>query len=179
LISGAGFEYADVAARDKLQRRAVSKGIDPNRIPEIDWVVEPNRLSMIPGHFDSVLSSHAIEHQPDLVAHLNEVADLLVDGGRYFILIPDHRYCFDHYLAPSTIAEVLQAREERRSSHILRSLIEHRVLTTHNKPVLHWAGEHGSRPTGADLATALGLVINEWRDRRRVQMKLDDMRLAA
>jgi hypothetical protein len=43
-------------------------------------------------------------------------------------------------IAASTIADVLQAHEERRTRHTLRSVIEHRVLTTHNDASLHWQG---------------------------------------
>jgi hypothetical protein len=77
------------------------------------------------------------------VRHLNQVADLLKPNGRYYLLVPDHRYCFDHYLLPSTVAQVLGAHLENRKVHTLSSVVEHRALTTHNDPARHWAGDHG------------------------------------
>ena len=93
--------------------------------------------------FDVVLSSHVIEHQPDLVAHLNAVERLLVPGGFYFLLIPDKNYCFDHFIAESTIADIVDAHHSRRKIHTLRSQIEHAALATHNNSRRHWSGDHG------------------------------------
>ena len=36
------------------------------------------------------------------------------------------------------------AWHERRHVHALRSLIEHRALTTHNDGLRHWRGDHGT-----------------------------------
>jgi hypothetical protein len=89
------------------------------------------------------VSSHAIEHQPDLVRHLVNVSNLLSPGGRYFLAVPDRRYTFDHYLKDSNVAEVIEAHLQGRERHTLQSVIEHRALTTHNDPVTHWSGAHG------------------------------------
>jgi hypothetical protein len=65
------------------------------------------------------------------------------------LVIPDKRYCFDHFLPESTIAEVIDAQGRKR--HSVRSLIQHAVLTTHNVPSRHWRGDHGEplHPTKA------------------------------
>ena len=104
--------------------------MNPDAVPYIHHVLGPQGLDGFTEEFDAVLSSHCIEHQPDLVHHLQQVQHKLKnDGGRYFILIPDKRYCFDKHIAPSTIAEVVQAHEEHRTVHTLRSVIEHLSLT--------------------------------------------------
>jgi len=77
------------------------------------------------------------------VHHFNEVGRLIDNGGYYFLIIPDSRYCFDHFLRPSTIADALDAHYSPRSKHSLKSVIEHRALTTHNDSAQHWAGIHG------------------------------------
>lgn len=98
---------------------------------------------MVDATFDCALSSHCIEHQPDLIAHLQQVARILRPGGRYFLLVPDKRYCFDALIAPSTVADVLDAHHAGRRTHSLRSVIEHRALTTHGDCARHWQGDHG------------------------------------
>jgi hypothetical protein len=70
----------------------------------------------------------------------------LKPGGTYLLLVSDKRYCFDHFLAPSTIADVLEAHYSQRVIHSLQSQVEHEALTTHNNDVAHWAGDHGSPP---------------------------------
>jgi SAM-dependent methyltransferase len=127
----------------ELRERAPAVGMNPEEVPDITWVAQPSDLSCVDEHFGVVLSSHAIEHQPDLVHHLNQVDQILKRGGRYFVLVPDHRYCFDHFMTPSTITDVLAAHLDKRVSHATESLLESRLLMTHNDPIEHWKGNHG------------------------------------
>lgn len=62
------------------------------------------------------------------------------------MVVPDHRYCFDHYLGPSDIADVIGAHEERRTVYSVASVIKNRALLTHNRKSRHWLGIHGSPP---------------------------------
>lgn len=134
--------YLDVLSREQLIGRAKEIGLDPSGVPEIDYVSPAGDLSIVDRAFDFVISSHSIEHQPDLVHHLQQVHRVLAPGGGYFVLIPDKRYCFDHFIPESNLAEVILAHRERRKQHLLRSVIEHRALTTHNESDRHWRG-HG------------------------------------
>jgi SAM-dependent methyltransferase len=139
LLKGPNVRYCDVLNQAQLKERAQKVQYDPDTVPFIDYVLGPGFLDEIPQVFDAVLSSHAIEHQPDLIKHLQQVQrKLSADGGRYFLLIPDKRYCFDRYLPPSDIAGVLQAHMEQRTVHTLASVIRHVGLTTHNDGPRHW-----------------------------------------
>jgi hypothetical protein len=89
------------------------------------------------------VSSHAIEHQPDLVAHLAAVDRLLEPGGTYFVIVPDHRYCFDHFLPPSSLASIVGAHAQRATLHHPTQVVNTIAMRTHNDPVRHWAGDHG------------------------------------
>ena len=142
-MTGSRVKYFDTLSTDDLKKRAQEIGIDHSTIPEIDWIDPDGDLSVVQELFDCCVSSHAIEHQPDLVRHLINVAGLLAPGGRYFLAVPDRRYTFDHFLKDSSITEVIEAHREGRQRHTLQSVIEHRALTTHNDPVAHWNGTHG------------------------------------
>jgi SAM-dependent methyltransferase len=143
MVRGDNVDHLDVLPTEGLRQRAISLGMDPGGVPDIRWVSSGGDLDCVTERYDSVVSSHAIEHQPDLIRHLQQVEALLRPGGTYYLLVPDHRYCFDHFLVPSTTAEVIGAHVERRRVHTAASVIEHRALTTHNDPVRHWAGDHG------------------------------------
>ena len=143
LLRGPHVKYADIYSTEELRQMAPLTQLDPAGVPQIDWVVAPNDLGMIDTTFDAVLSSHAIEHQPNLIGHLRQVSRLLQPGGRYMLLVPDHRYCFDHFKTPSTIVDVLDAFARNVQLHDPRSLILSRLLITHNEPVRHWNGDHG------------------------------------
>ena len=143
LLTGPNVKYVDVYSTKELKKLAPAVGMDPEQVPNINWVAKPSDLSCVNEHFGAVLSSHVIEHQPDLVRHLNQVSEILKHGGRYFVLIPDHRYCFDHFMTPSTITDVVAAHLHRRTSHTAESLLESRLLMTQNDPIEHWLGSHG------------------------------------
>ena len=143
LLRGTHVKYADIFSTEELREMAPLTQLDPAGVPQIDWVVAPNDLGTIDTTFDAVLSSHAIEHQPNLIGHLRQVSRLLQAGGRYLLLVPDHRYCFDHFKTPSTIVDVLDAFVRDVQLHDPRSLILSRLLITHNEPVRHWNGDHG------------------------------------
>ena len=142
LKRGPNVEYLDVLDADQLRVRAGRTGGDAAGVP--DLIHHVGDLDVVDRSYDAVLSSHAIEHQPDLVRHLQQVERILNPGGGYYLIIPDKRYCFDHFIAESTIADVMQAHLERRRAHTLKSVIEHRALTVHNDHRRHWAGDHGN-----------------------------------
>ena len=142
LVRGEAVRYLDRLDAAELRARAITLGMDPAGCPErIDFVGGLDAVEA--GSFAAVVASHAIEHQPDLVRHLEEVARVLRANGRYYLVVPDKRFCFDHFLAESTIADILDAFEEERSVHRLGSVVEHVALVTHNDPARHWRGDHG------------------------------------
>lgn len=149
VFTGPHVRYLDVLDAEGLARRATEIGMDTSRCPaEIHYT---SGMAGAAGHdFDVIFSSHNLEHQPDLIGHLNEAAEALSPTGLYIMLIPDKRYCFDHFLPETTVADVIEAHMERRTVHAARNVIEHVALTCHNDTVLHWKGDHGSRPDGSD-----------------------------
>jgi 2-polyprenyl-3-methyl-5-hydroxy-6-metoxy-1,4-benzoquinol methylase len=161
LMSGINVYYSDVLSSDELVSRALEHGVPTHRIPKIIHYVSSD-LNSIPDTFEYIISSHVIEHQPDLIAHLKTIEKLLSDGGRYFLCVPDKRYCFDHNLNESTIADILQAFQEKRVVHNLKSVIEHRCLTAHNNPQLYW--ENSVKKIWPDKATPESILnaINEF-----------------
>ena len=142
--TGANVTYFDVLTTAQLVERAKSLNLPVENVPEIAFAHPEGDLSIIPRQFNAVLSSHCIEHQPDLIRHLQSVGALLVEGGRYFVIIPDKRYCFDHFLPQTTLADVLAAHLNKHRSHTLTSVIEHQALTTHNDVERHWRGDHAN-----------------------------------
>jgi len=143
LLRGPAVSYFDVMDKEGLVERARRIGWPHEDAVEIDYVSSTGDLRVVPEKFDIVLSSHAIEHQPDLIRHLVDVEHLLNPGGYYFLIIPDKNYCFDHFIPESTLAGVIDAHFHEAKVHALRSVIEHRALTTHNDPLRHWQGDHG------------------------------------
>ncbi len=145
IVKGNNVRYFDVFDTEELRRRAEldpNPFVRPESIPEVHYSDLNGDISTIDQKFSEVVSSHCIEHQPDLIGHLEKVYDLLESGGRYVVIVPDKRFCFDHFNPISTIGDVLQASLERRDRHSLASIIRMIADTTHNDPARHWQGDH-------------------------------------
>lgn len=175
LLRGPRVKTFDVLSQDALRDAARAANADPHQvaangrllavdsIPRIDFVDADGNLGAACPHaaFDLVVSSHVLEHQPDLVRHLLDVRDVLRPRGLYLAWVPDKRYCFDHWIPKKSIADVVAAHTERRTRHTLKSLLEQKLLIAHNDPRRHWNGDHGEcgRPLSrADLDGLVGLV---------------------
>lgn len=160
-LSGPSVKYFDVLDKTALLARAMQLGLDVSKAVDIDFVSGIADMSVINETFNVVVSSHNIEHHPDLIDHLKQVERILKPGGRYLVIVPDKRYCFDHFLPESSIAEILDARG--RTRHSLASIIEHRAQTTHNDVARHWNGDHGA-PLMADGVGSIVGAIAEYQD---------------
>lgn len=163
-MRGDKVRYFDIAGREELIERAKQVQYPIMETPVIDYVSPTGDLGIINDQFDQVFSSHCVEHQPDLVRHLSQVSRILLDGGSYFLIVPDKRFCFDHFLSESTIADVLGAHIEQRRLHYPKSVLEICVLRTHNDPVKHWHGDHGlpvAQQQGLDcIKSAIDQLVN-------------------
>jgi len=135
LVKGPNVKYADIYDTETNRQRAENFEYDPEAVCPTDYVCE---IKDIPDKFDVVVSSHLIEHMPNLIKHLNEIYDLLRYSGRYCIVIPDHRFCFDGNLSSSTIGDVLEAFYADRKEIPLRNIIHHYCMATHNDTTEHW-----------------------------------------
>lgn len=151
MLSGGTAKFFDVMDQDALKARAVTIGGDPEGVPFIDFVSPIGDLSVVEGTFDLVTSSHCIEHQPDLIRHLQDVEALLDFGGVYALIVPDRRYCFDFFLHDTHIGELLEAFHSKRKIHGLAKIIEHRAMTAHHDTSRHWRGDHGPKPKNMDV----------------------------
>ncbi len=140
-VTGSHVRYFDVMDREGLAERARAIGYPLDRAVPIDFVSPTADLSVVDRQFDVVVSCHCIEHQPDLIRHLAEVGRILRPGGAYLLVIPDKRYCFDHFIPEATFAKVIGARG--RVVHVVESVVEHRAHVAHNDARRHWAGDHG------------------------------------
>ena len=138
-------QYVDILSKKELVERAEKIGLCANQAVDIDFVSKNGRLEMIQEKFQIVTSSHNLEHQPDLISHLNEVSSLLEDDGKYVMIVPNSMYCFDADLPRSKISEIFNAHRDKRTVHTLGSTIEHSALTTHNDCSAHWSNRERSR----------------------------------
>lgn len=96
----------------------VAKHVD--RIQEVDFVFTGAPIeTVIPAdlRFDVIYGSHVLEHQVDLIGHLQSLEKLLAPGGRVIEVIPDHRRCFDALRYPTVTSDALMVHLKRPAIH--------------------------------------------------------------
>lgn len=169
-------EYADVAYIDVFDREQLIKNysrnpkINPDKIPEIDHVLShEGRVRSIPEAvggrepFDWVMASHVIEHVPDVIGWLAQVAEITKDDGRLVLVVPDRRYCFDVHRPGTTVGQMLQAHELGETVPSVRAVFDYKRGHAGTKAPDVWAGKppgYGKRIYSLD-------VVREQVDRAR------------
>ncbi|SFC38680.1 Methyltransferase domain-containing protein [Nocardioides terrae] len=76
------------------------------------------------GPYDWVIASHVIEHVPDLIGWLRQLAVVTADGARLLLAVPDRRYCFDLHRPPTTVGQILTAYEEKHTAPSVRAVYD-------------------------------------------------------
>jgi SAM-dependent methyltransferase len=124
---GYDVEYLDACTTEELQNRALKKGKDTSYAPVTNYLYDfKQSIATCVGNdkFDVVMSSHVIEHIPDLVAHFQEVREVLNDGGTYAFLAPDMELCFDARKPASSLGQIIEAHLEKRRVTPVSALID-------------------------------------------------------
>jgi len=67
---------------------------------------------------DYLVASHAIQYLPNLLGFLQATERVMANGGVMSLAIPDMRYTFDFFFAPSTLGQVLAAYRQSRRTHV-------------------------------------------------------------
>ena len=158
-------DYADTAA---LKAESYHGPTDIDAIVDVDivWASRPLREA-VGQPVDYIVASHVIEHVPDLLGWLQELAGALKPGGMLSLVVPDRRYTFDLRRAPSTIGEVIEAYLLKYRLPSLRQVADHCFAGVEVDPRLAWtrdiaqdrltklAGEAYALPLALDQAKAL------------------------
>jgi len=126
--------YVDVQDQAGLRLYyADHPGIPLESIPEIDYTLikaDGRTVSLVEAcrsgaPFDWVVASHVVEHIPDLIGWLAELAELVVDGGSMVLVVPDRRFTFDVHRPPTTVGQVLEAHHEGALRPGIRAVYDH------------------------------------------------------
>jgi SAM-dependent methyltransferase len=109
---GWNVKYLDLVDTEVLIERARNKNANLADVPTIDYVYDPAHLiseTVADAKFDFVVSSHVIEHIPDLILHFQDIGKILNPGGVYCFIVPDMALCFDAKKTPSSLGQLIEA----------------------------------------------------------------------
>jgi SAM-dependent methyltransferase len=129
----ADVRYVDIHFAPELRADYASHpGIPVDEIVEVDFALihEGEERSLAEAvaaaaPFDWIIASHVIEHVPDVVGWLADLAEILADGGRVVLAVPDRRFSFDALRPPTTVGEMLRAHLARDTRPSARAVFDH------------------------------------------------------
>lgn len=118
----------DHMSRKQLIAKYKDHGINLNKIEEVDFVWHGESYSELTGktkYYDWIIASHVIEHTPDLIDFLKNCETILKDDGVISLVIPDKRYCFDHYRPITGISNIIDSYYQKNIIHTPGKIAEY------------------------------------------------------
>lgn len=137
--------YVDHATREELVAKyAGDLNVDTEQIVPVDAVWGDRTLKeCFSGQpcFDYAIASHVVEHVPDMIGWLGEIAEVLRPGGHVILAVPDKRYCFDYLRQPTRLSELVDAWLRRNRRPMPAQLFDYNVNAVEVDMVAAWSGE--------------------------------------
>ncbi len=148
-------DIVDHMSREDLLAKYQNHNINLGNIEEVDYVWSGQTYAELTGkpkHYDWIIASHVIEHTPDLIDFLINCDDVLKDEGVLSLVIPDKRYCFDHFRPITGIAKIIDSHFAAHKIHTAGSVAEHFLTASVKDGELGW---HAHSPGEFKLAHSL------------------------
>lgn len=122
-VSGKGkVTYTDRITTEALLEREKT---NPSRIEQnceilpIDFVWDPGSELLKSSNnekFDFAISSHVIEHIPDVLGHFIEIWNVLHSGGKYVFVLPNPLGTGEYFRRPSVLSDIVNSFFQDRNS---------------------------------------------------------------
>lgn len=112
---GDDIHYVDWLSTEDLLEAAREHPVRQKEIADlvpVDFIWSGRTLREAVGpdnHFDYVIACEVIEHIPDMIGWLREIAEVLNDGGILALTVPDKRYTFDRLRPLTQLVDVVDA----------------------------------------------------------------------
>lgn len=157
--SGYRVEIVDHLSAQDLKEKYKDHNLHLERIEEVDYVWSGEKLSDLVGklnHYDWIIASHVIEHVPDLISFFQECEKLLIKGcGVLALVVPDMQYCFDCLSPFTSVGELLDAYQLKRSRPTPGQIFNHYSRVSLRNGAIAWSQtEQGKRSFAHDLSEA-------------------------
>lgn len=138
--------YVDHASREELQAKYAEDALQKEHLDDIVdvdiiWTGETRLVDAIGDiPIDFVFASHVFEHVPDPIGWLDELANVLRDGGLVCLAIPDMRLCFDVNRTPTQMSDLIDAHLRNLHAPSYRQIYDFHSRIIEVDAAAMWAG---------------------------------------
>lgn len=87
-----------------------------------------------------MIASHVIEHVPDVIGWLRDLAEISADGAALVLAVPDRRYCFDRHRPQTTLGQAVEAHERGDVVPSIRAVYDALTASVDVKTAALWRG---------------------------------------
>ena len=159
----ADYYSVDVFNKEQLINNYINDpNVNKDNIIEPSYIIVNNDYSAIKEKFNCIFSSHNIEHMPCLVTFLNNLSGVLSDDGHIYLVVPDKRYCFDHFKKETDTYDVLQSYYEKNYRPRFSDVLKMVTQVTHNNGIDHWNNNHGTINTRTDIISSYPGILGQY-----------------
>jgi predicted SAM-dependent methyltransferase len=165
--AGYNVEIIDHASKEILKNKYDNNDLVISKIEDVDFVWSGENYADLTGkkhHYDWIIASHLVEHTPDLISFLNNCDSILNDTGVLALVIPDKRYCFDHFRPITGLSGIIDSHFSKNKIHTPGTVAEYFMNVVRKSDQLAWeqntTGDYDFCHTMAETKTALSTVIN-------------------
>ncbi len=165
---GYNVHIIDHLNREQLIAKYEAHQVVLDNIEEVDFIWEGEGYAALTGKrrfYDWIIACQVIEHTPDLIGFLNDCDSILNDDGVLSLVIPDKRYCFDHYRPITGLAKIIDSHHQKNTIHTPGSVAEYYLNVVSKAGIIAWdpsvTGEYKCVHSLDDAIQGMASVINE------------------
>ena len=142
--------------REQLIAKYQEHKVNLKNIEDVDFVWSGESYAELTGKrdfYDWIIASHLIEHTPDLITFLNDCDEILKDDGVLSLVIPDKRYCFDHYRPITGLSKIIDSYFNQNRIHTPGTVAEYYLNVVAKAGDIAW---NSNTPGSFTLVHSLG-----------------------
>jgi predicted SAM-dependent methyltransferase len=155
---GYNVHIIDHASREQLLDKYKNHNVKLENIEEVDFVWRGESYAELTGkenYYEWIIASHLIEHVPDLIGFLKDCEGVLKEDGVISLVVPDKRYCFDHFRPVTGISKVIDSHFGKNKSHTPGTVVEQILNGVSKGGKIAWGRENfGKYNLGNKLSVA-------------------------
>jgi predicted SAM-dependent methyltransferase len=134
-------DIIDHMSREDLLTKYKDHNVSLDNIEKVDYVWTGQTYAELTGktkHYDWIIASHVIEHTPDLIDFLINCDAVLKDEGVLSLVIPDKRYCFDHFRPITSLSSIIDKHFSVNKIHSAGTVAEYFLNVVSKDAAIGW-----------------------------------------